>query len=65
MPGAIQHTQEQIAALAAVKLRVTLITTAGYEVQIVPAVPMLQTSRRAPKLLGLGLSVRDGEYRKL
>jgi len=31
-PGALQHTQEQIAALAASKLWAALITTTGYEV---------------------------------
>ncbi len=60
MPGALQHAQEQIAALAAVKLWTTLITTAGYEVQIVPAIPALQTSRHAPKVLGSDLSVCGG-----
>ena len=64
MPGALQHTQEQIAALAAVELWAALITTTGYEVQIVPTVSALQTSRHALKVLGSDLSVCDGEYRK-
>ena len=63
LPGALQHAQEEIATLVAVKLRymcwkrimgegTALITTAGYEVQIVPAIPAFQTSRHASKLFG-------------
>jgi hypothetical protein len=52
LPGALQDTKKQVAALAAVKLRTAPITTAGYEVEILPTIPALQTSRRAPKVLG-------------
>jgi len=52
LPGALQDTQKQVTALAAVKLRTTPITTAGYEVQIVPTISALQPSRHAPKISG-------------
>lgn len=44
LPGALQDREKQVAALAAVKLRTAPITTAGYEVQVVAAIPALQTS---------------------
>jgi hypothetical protein len=47
LPGALQDTQEQVTALAVVKLRTAPITTAGYEVQIVPTIPALQASRHS------------------
>src|SRR5450759_2838612 len=50
LPGALQDKQKQVTALAAVKLQP--ITTAGYEVQVVPTIPALQTSRHAPKVSG-------------
>ena len=50
LPGALQDTQKQVTALAAVKLRTAPIATAGYEVQVVPTVPALQTSCHAPKV---------------
>jgi len=65
LPGALRHTQEQITTLAAAKLWTAPITTTGYEVQIVPTIPALQTSRHAPKVLGSDLSVCDGRYRTL
>ncbi|MFZ0794781.1 MAG: hypothetical protein WAM65_13480 [Candidatus Korobacteraceae bacterium] len=52
LPGAPQDAQEQVTALVAVKLRTAPITTTGYEVQIVPTVPALQTSCHAPKVSG-------------
>jgi hypothetical protein len=54
LPGALQDTQKQVTAFAAVKLRTAPITTAGYEVQVVPTIPALQTSRHAPKVSGAG-----------
>ena len=65
LPRALQHTQEQITALAAAKLWTALITTTGYEVQIVPTIPALQASRHTATVLGSDLSVCDGRYRKL
>jgi hypothetical protein len=52
LPGALQDPQKQVAALGAAKLRTASITTAGYEVQVVPAIPALQTSCHAPKVSG-------------
>jgi hypothetical protein len=65
LPGALQHTQEQITPLAAAKLWTALITTTSYEVQIVPTIPALQTSRHTATVLGSDLSVCDGRYRRL
>jgi hypothetical protein len=50
LPGALQDTQKRVTALAAVKRRTAPITTAGYEVQVVPTIPALQTSRHALKV---------------
>lgn len=50
LPGALQDTQEQITPLGAVKLRTPLITAAGYEMEVVPTIPALQTLRHASKV---------------
>ena len=65
LPCTLQNALEEIAPRGTAKLWMALITTAGYEVQIVPTIPALQTSRHAPKVLGSDLSVCDGKYRKL
>jgi hypothetical protein len=52
LPGMLQDTQEQVSALATVKLRTALVTTTGYEVKIVATVPALQTSGHADKVPG-------------
>jgi hypothetical protein len=52
LPGALQDTQKQVTALAAVKLWAAPVTTAGYEVQVVATIPALQTSRHALKVSG-------------
>ena len=56
LPGALQDTQEQVTALAAAKLRTAPTATAGDEVQIVPTIPALQTSRHVPKVSGADYS---------
>ncbi len=66
LPGALQDRQKQVTALAAAKLRTPPITTAGYEMQVVPTISALQTSRHAPKKYrGQIIPVCDGTYRKL
>jgi hypothetical protein len=57
LPGALQDTQKQVTAPAAVKLRTAPITTAGYKVQVVPTIPALQTWVMESRLTARWMSV--------
>jgi hypothetical protein len=62
LPGALQDTQEEVTTLAAVELRTAPITAAGYEVEVVPSIPALQTSRHARKVSRQIVFVGDKTY---
>ncbi len=51
LPSALQHTQEKVASFPTSQLRPTLIATAGYEVEIVSAIPALQTLRHSTNVI--------------